>query len=163
MWVSTIFQILIGFLALDTGLAATPNNDLNLYNYHLENLSRFSTTKTQSFQGQPSIWVSVQPDCTSCKTQIKNLNCLPGDTRKVALGVRGTREELSKIMRPLSFKGDQLLSVPELTNRLSLHATPTLLIVNSKGELHKKIVGSQTCETLKAYLNEIKTNEKVEF
>jgi hypothetical protein len=141
----------LGFLTFACLAQGSIQPELNLYQYKLENLFRFSRVNTQSFAGQPSIWVSFQPNCTSCTTQLKSLSCLPGHIRKVALGIRGTQDELAKILRPLTFEGEKLLSSPDFSRDFSMAATPTVLIVNAEGQLQKKVIGVTDCETLNSY------------
>lgn len=146
----------LGFLTHASLAQGSLEPKLNVYQYKLENLFRFSWVNTHSFVGQPSIWVSFQPNCTSCTTQLKSLSCLPKQIRKVALGIRGSQDELAKILRSLPFEGEKLLSSPEFLRDFSLAATPTILVVSAEGQLQKKMIGVTECETLKSYFK----NEK---
>lgn len=130
---------------------ASSYTDLNLYQFNLESLKRFTTQNTQIFTGKPSLWVSFQPSCSSCKTLINNLTCLPKDVQLLAIGIGASKKELASTLRPLNFKGEGFMASTDLIKKISISATPTILIVNTNGNLLKRIVGVTDCEILKSY------------
>lgn len=149
---------LIGLVFVFFFAPAAPGDQTNLYRYKLESLSRFSFVDTLSLQGRPSLWITFQDSCASCEAQLKVLSCLPKEVRTVALGIRGHRDELAKILRAVGFQGESLLASTEFIRNFQLVATPTLLITNSGGDLQKRLVGLTECENLKKYF-ETKTKQ----
>lgn len=151
LFIATAVWFIIGF-----EVQAEPLKDLNLYNIKLENLSDFSEFYTKSFNGKTSIWVLFQPDCGSCKAQLKELSCVSSDIEKIALGIGGSRERLVKELRFVTKGQKRLRASKELENYLKVEGTPTILLVGAQGEIQKRLMGLSTCEQLKKMINSVK-------
>jgi len=137
---------------------STQKEELNLYNLELEDLKSYTPFKTDKFLGKESLWILFQPNCSSCKKQLNDLDCLSKDTPIIALGVNAGRKKLNKALRPVK-KRASLLSLkasPALKTYLNTVVTPSLLFVNNKGELKKLINGRKSCKSLKINLASLK-------
>ncbi|MFN8845458.1 MAG: hypothetical protein ACK5V3_01530 [Bdellovibrionales bacterium] len=121
----------------------------DLYSIRLEKIKNFSSFNTQNLRGQPSLWVSFQPSCSSCKVLLNSLNCLPDNVHLLALGVGGLKKDLAHSLRPLNFQGEGVMASVDLLRKIPMFETPTILIVNTNGILKKRIVGVTDCEILK--------------
>jgi hypothetical protein len=147
----TQFTLLAGILAYLSNSYANSTTNFNFYQIQLERLQNFSIFNTQKLQGRPSLWVSFQPSCSSCKTQIKDLSCLPHHIHKLVVGLGGTKKDLNDILRPLNFEGESFIASSSLEKSIALNATPTILIVSADGNLQSRLVGVTDCQILKTY------------
>jgi len=134
------------------GFTAEPSG---LYRFELEDLSSFSTYNTGALDGRTSLWVLFQPNCASCKTQLKNLSCLSKDIEKIAVGIHGGRDQLNAALRPLGFTGRKLMASRPLEKLLDTELTPTLYLVDRSGNARRTIQGLVSCETLRTALSKI--------
>lgn len=120
----------------------------NMYGWTLESLRDFSQVETASLKGRPSLWVAFQPNCSSCKRQLEQLSCLPSEIQRVALGVKGSREQLQKVLKGVKSDQMRLRASEDLTETLKMTGTPTLLVVGPQGQIKKRILGAVACEQL---------------
>lgn len=129
-------------------------DQMSLYHQAFENIRGFGQFKAKSMIGSPSLWVVFQPDCQSCKSQFKDLNCISDTIKKVALGFKGSKEELFEATRFLNFNGPQILASSGLEKKLNIQGTPVLLFVNQSGHIFKKRTGLLSCEALNVIFEE---------
>ncbi len=145
---STLFAIW-GLLALGP-VTSSAGDSTNFYDLTLENLSSFSSLKTETMTGKLSLWILFQPNCASCKRQLNDLECLPSDIFKIALGIGGNQEQLKKELLPSKFEGERVLASPQLKKAINTQTTPSLFLVNKSGQVEKRIQGTTACETVKS-------------
>ncbi len=162
IFVSTVMSF---FLAqAQNGQTASHSDKINLYELSAEALDTYEKVSLGSLKGKPSFWVLFQPDCQSCKKLMADLSCLPKDSEtrlsSVAMGFWGTKDQLQKTMRGLSWKGLKLVSTKQIEDAVQLKNTPTLLFVSSKGFIKNKITHRIDCQLLKNNINELLTQEK---
>ena len=150
---SKYLYVLALAVSLSPGDAVADNGRVgewpNFYALKLEQVSSYSSLDTGIWRGRRSLWILLQPDCGSCKTQLRNLKCLPEDVELVAVGIKGTRPQLERAIRPTGFRGQALMATPDLMKSMP-PATPTLYIVNPAGLAVAKFQGAVACATLKS-------------
>ncbi len=129
---------------------------VNFYNLKLESLTEYKSEKTSTLLGRPSLWVLFQPNCSSCKSQLNDLACLPKSFSTIALGVGGSRKKLKQVLKGSLFDGKRWKASAKLEQQWSDKITPTSYIVNAQGAVKKKIIGNVKCKKIKQELKKMK-------
>lgn len=145
---SILFSIW-GLLALGPANSSA-GESTNLYDLTLESLSSFSSFKTETLSGKLSLWILFQPHCASCKRQLNDLDCLPSDIVKIAIGIGGNHEQLKKELLPSKFQGERVMASPQLKRAINTQTTPSLFLVNKSGQVEKRIQGATACEAVRS-------------
>lgn len=140
--------LILSLITLEFTSVSLASPEVSLYHQVFENIHGFGHFKAKSITGSPSLWVVFQPECQSCKSQFKDLNCISDKVKKVALGFNGSKEQLFEATRFLNFLGPQVLATSDLEKKLNIQGTPTLLFVNKSGQIFKNLTGLQTCKSL---------------
>ncbi len=120
----------------------------NLYDLNFKNLKDFGSFKTSNLIGKKSLWIIFQPDCQSCRSQFKDLKCLPKDISVVAVGINGSREKLSKELKPSKFITQQVLASKDFESEIEIEGTPTLLFIDEQGVLNFQGLAVQSCKMI---------------
>lgn len=126
--------------------------EMGLYNLKLANLKNFTQWRTAELQGSWSVWVAVQPNCESCKKQLKNLGCLSPEVKTLILGVKGSREQLQKSLRPLALAQPVVMATRDLEKYLGLAGTPNVMLVDKNGKRIKSQLGVSSCEEIQSWI-----------
>ncbi len=129
-------------------------SSFNFYNQNLENLSNYKKLDTSVFKGFKSVWVAFEKDCTSCKKQLNDLKCLSKEVKIIALGATGARQQLVSALRTITQSNlIKLKASKKMRDYLDFSLTPTTYLVNSTGEIIKKVYGRVPCHNLKKKLD----------
>lgn len=130
---------------------ATPSNCV-FTGARLERLDVYGRWDAGQLQGRPSLWIFFQPDCAHCVAQFRDLGCLSEDVMTVAVGTRARRDSLAAEVRRFKFGGVAVMASPKMEEVLALSATPTIYILDDRGEIRRKFVGRIPCTELHAAL-----------
>lgn len=124
------------------------SSSYELYDLSFQNINDFGQFKASTLKGKKSFWIVFQRGCQSCRSQFKDLNCLPTEIQKVAIGLEGTREDLVQELKPTKFSGYAIQSSAEFKKRFSIKGTPTLLFVNEEGRMMFQSLALKKCNDI---------------
>lgn len=121
---------------------------VDFHGQKMEDLRNYSHIDSKELKGTKSVWVLFQPQCPSCKRQLTELDCLPAEVERIAIGIRGRREQLASEVRSLRFKGRAVKASPALESSWKDMPTPTTFLVAENGDLLKTVSGYRSCSDL---------------
>ncbi|MCJ8276317.1 MAG: hypothetical protein HRT44_08665 [Bdellovibrionales bacterium] len=118
-------------------------------------LSDVQHTKVSELTRGNNLLIAFQPDCSSCKKQIKDLSCLDKDYKISLIGIASSEQALRKEYRKLRTPYPAFYASPQAMMEFGLSDSVTPQILIWKNETPQLFYGYKRCrEYKKAFAKE---------
>lgn len=124
-----------------------------------KDLNSAKKTNFKTLVKNNTVSVLFQPNCSSCKKQIKSLHCLPQNTEIVLVGSLGTEDKVKQAYLKITAKVQKKLPGFYVRKQnlekigFNSNLAPQTIIYSEKGS--KKFLGFKSCKTIKKVLEDI--------
>jgi thiol-disulfide isomerase/thioredoxin len=116
-------------------LGALVSAEESVYEGKLQKIQDFNSVDLASLHGKPALFYAFQPNCESCQRQSRDLDCLSQDLQIFAIGVFGSLDSLKKEFRRHYPRAIPLYGGNDWQKKWKIKKTPTLLVVDSRGQV----------------------------
>jgi peroxiredoxin len=139
-------------LFIMNGLVSHKAVHADLLSYRLENLKTGRLVELSQFKSKTVILSFFRARCTSCKTQIQELNCVTQKAQDVqifAIGLGENSQLLKQTLMSTEVRFPALWASPEfLVETGPVELTPTTFILSPSGSLTHKLIGLKDCHKI---------------